>query len=259
MANKAVQNVSIKNSVSSSDEAAKITKSLNGFYDLVGHKPEEVGTIAKMAAYLLVQGASPAMVIAALDRCVKECRFPVRLPDIMQRIVGMEVSGVEADMRAAWDVVIKYCKKYVGSDPEGNYGPEHGFWGASAGREASYPILPQRLLDCVRRTGGWRQYKRMTEADVPFLQKRFFEEYQAWTATEAVVGAAAALLEPRQLKQLSAGKAMEPAEAIKNSVSVKKAAPMSVPSEAQIADRRQILKQQAAAIAKQREEIGAKA
>lgn len=173
----------------------QIIRSLNCFYDLVGHRPQEPDTIAKMAMYL-GQQATPQQVDAALDRCVRECRYPVRLPDITQRIIGMEVPVVEAQMRAAWDVVIQFVDKYIGSDPEGNFGPEFGRYsrrragwdehGNPKYQAATYPKLPQRLLDCVRRTGGWEQYKLMTIDDQPFLQKRFFEEYQAWVAVENV-------------------------------------------------------------------------
>ena len=38
----------------------------------------------------------------------------------------------------------------------------------------------------MRRSGGWKIYKYATDEDFPFLQKRFFEEYQAWTAVEHV-------------------------------------------------------------------------
>jgi hypothetical protein len=220
MENQPAQTGSPKNSVSSSDDLSRIVKSLNGFYDLVGHKPEEVGTIAKMAAYLLTQNASPSMVSAALDRCVKECRYPVRLPDITQRIVGMEVPQVEAEMRAAWDTAIQFCGKYVGCDAEGNYGPEHGMFGPWGGQDehgnpkhpARYPVLPQRLLDCVRRTGGWIQYKRMTDEDQPFQQKRFFEEYQAWQAVAPIAQEFAALVQPKELKLLAAGKTFGPSK-----------------------------------------------
>lgn len=174
----------------------QIIRSLNCFYDLVGHRPQEPDTIAKMAMYL-GQQATPEQVDAALDRCVRECRYPVRLPDITQRIIGMEVPVVEAEMRAAWDAVIRFVDKYVGCDPEGNYGPEYGWYGrACVGYDEhgnlkysvpTYPKLPQRILDCVRRTGGWEQHKLMTIDDQPFLQKRFFEEYQAWTAVENVL------------------------------------------------------------------------
>jgi hypothetical protein len=149
-----------------------------------------------MAMYL-GQQATPQQVDAALDRCVHECRYPVRLPDITQRITGMEVPRAEAEMRAAWDVAIQFVEKYVGNDPEGNYGPEFGRYGSRRVgydehgnpkyQAATYPKLPQRILDCVRRTGGWEQYKCMEIDDQPFQQKRFFEEYQAWLAVENVL------------------------------------------------------------------------
>jgi hypothetical protein len=164
----------------------QIIRSLNCFYDLVGHRPQEPDTIAKMAMYL-GQQATPEQVDAALDRCVRECRYPVRLPDITQRITGMEVPQVEAEMRAAWDAVIQFVHRYVDCDPEGNFGPEFGRHGRSCSAPATYPKLPQRILDCVRRTGGWAQYALMTTDDQPFLQKRFFEEYQAWIAVENVL------------------------------------------------------------------------
>jgi hypothetical protein len=208
--NKAAKSDSSKNSTSSTrgaTEAESIVRTLNGFYDLVGHKPEELGTLGKMAAYFLAKGITLAQVAAALNLCVEQCRFPVRLPDIMQRIPGYEVPAIEAEGRAAWDTVIKFVEKYVGCNAEGRYGPEHGTYGAwGAPDEASgkpkhparYPQLPQRMLDVVRRTGGWVQYKRMTEDDQPFQQKRFFEEYMAWTAVELAMDFGKLLTMPEQ-------------------------------------------------------------
>jgi hypothetical protein len=196
----AAQNTSTKPLDTSppSGDATKIIKSLNGFYDLVGHKPEEPDTLVKMASYFIAKGISPTMVSAALDRCVQECRYPVRLPDITQRIVGMEVPAVEAEMRAAWDVVVKYVRKWARWNCERS----------SAYIDADAPKLPQRTLDCVRRSGGWMTYLAMDVKDFPFQQKRFFEEYQAWQAVEPVVKEFAALA-TKQVQQLTAGKKME--------------------------------------------------
>ena len=66
----------------------------------------------------------------------------------------------------------------MSNDVYGNYGPDHG-WCPN-----TFPKLSQRILDTVRRTGGWRTYKCMTDQDYPHQQKRFFEEYAAWTAVE---------------------------------------------------------------------------
>jgi hypothetical protein len=43
-----------------------------------------------MAADLLDEGATLEEISTALSRCRKECRFPVRLPDIWQRVPGRE-------------------------------------------------------------------------------------------------------------------------------------------------------------------------
>ena len=69
----------------------------------MGNPPEATGALNAMAASLLEDGATVEQISAALKRCTKECRFPVRLPDIYQRITGREVPHVEAEMRAAWD------------------------------------------------------------------------------------------------------------------------------------------------------------
>ena len=100
-----------------------------------------------------------------------------RVPDILQRIPGQEIPQLEAEARKAWDVVQNFTRKYVGNDVHGNYGPEHGWY-------PNFPKLSQRILDTVRRTGGWRQYKYMTDQDYPHQQNRFFKEYGAWTAVE---------------------------------------------------------------------------
>jgi hypothetical protein len=214
---KQVKNDFNKNSISSahtSAEAEAIVRSLSGFYDMVGRAPEEPGTLAKMAAYFLAKGITAAQVTAALNLCVEQCRFPVRLPDIMQRIPGYEVPAIEAEARAAWDTAVMFVEKYVGCDAEGQYGPEHGMYGAwgppdeagEARHPARYPQLSRRILDVVRRTGGWIQYKRMTEEDQPFQQKRFFEEYMAWTAVEQVTDFGKLLTMP-EIKKLSMPKA----------------------------------------------------
>ena len=158
-------------------------------YDLVGHKPENPSTIPEMARYLLASGATIIDIAEALDRCVRECQYPIRLPDIMQRIPGNNVPQPEAEMRAAWDTLMQFANKYLGTSPHGYWHPDFGFWGPKPSPDdvkypATYPILPDRILDTVRRTGGWEVYGRCDEKNFPFVQKRFFDEYQAWVAVE---------------------------------------------------------------------------
>jgi hypothetical protein len=159
----------------------------------MGNRPEEAGALALMAEFL-TQNATDPQIDIAFSRCARECRYPVRLPDILQRIPGLEVPQLEAEARKAFDVVMDFARKYVGNDVYGNFGPGHGWY------RKSHPKLSDRILDTVCRTGGWKPYKCMTDRDFPFVQKRFFESYAAWTAVERVeVGRFLTEISPLQL------------------------------------------------------------
>jgi hypothetical protein len=145
----------------------------------MGNPPDAPGAMNSMAVVLLSE-ATPAEINAALNRCLRECRFPVRLPDIFLRIPGHEIPPIEAEMRKAWDVLIDFVGKWIQSDLHGNYAPSKGC------RASPMPKLAPRILDTVRRTGGWSTYKCMSDSDFPFQQKRFFEEYLAWTEVNSI-------------------------------------------------------------------------
>jgi len=49
----------------------------------------------------------------------------------------------------------------------------------------------------------------MTDEDFPFVQKRFFEEYEAWVEVQHVAADPSRILEMPQVKQLAAAKAIE--------------------------------------------------
>ena len=187
---------------------------LTTFYAAVGNAPETDAGLALMAK-LLSARAEPQSINAALERCLVECRYPIRLPDILQRIPGTEAADVNAERRLAWDVVEKFVRKYVGNDVHGNYGPEFGWygpqfnWRGEVVKAASYTQLSARILDTVRRTGGWRVYALLTDEDFPHQQKRFFEEYEAWSEVERISDRARILETPRG-KELVAAKTMEP-------------------------------------------------
>lgn len=203
----------------------------------MGHRPDEPGALALMAE-ILTQSGTDGQIDYALTRCAHECRYPVRLSDILQRIPGLEVPQSEAESRKAWDVLMGFVSKYVGNSVHGIFGPDHGWY------PKSYPKLSDRILDTVRRTGGWRVYKCMTDGDFPFVQKRFFEEYVAWVAVERVVPD---LLMERPLlrlipKPMDLPKTEKQPNPAGQQVMVKK-----VPeplTEAQIRDRREMLRQQ---------------
>ncbi len=206
----------------------------------MGHRPEEPGALALMAE-ILTENASDDQINRALTKCGHECRYPVRLPDILQRIPGQEIPRLEAECRKAWDVVTQFVAKYVSNDVHGNYGPQHGWYAKT------FPKLSDRILHTVRRTGGWRAYKVMGDDDFPFQQKRFFEEYAAWTAVERV-GSEHLLTASPQLKQLFGTHAIESSVETKRvQVPTLPAKKIPVPlTDAEIRDRREMLRQQAA-------------
>lgn len=136
----------------------------------------------------------PVEVIAhALARCRREIRgkngFPptLTIADVLDRAGVVSAKEVEdSECRAAWDSLLLYAGKHIISDPEGNYGKRRYF-----GVTIQIPELDQRTADTLRRVGGWKAVKTMTEDDYPFVQKRFYEEYRAWNATEAALSAGA--------------------------------------------------------------------
>jgi hypothetical protein len=160
----------------------------------MGNAPEVPGAMNAMAADLLSDGVTPDQLDAALQRCRRECVYPVRLPHIFQRVPGRETPAPDAEMRRAWDELVRFTEKYVGMDSiSGVYHPKFGFhgprvnaWTGEIKKPATYPRLSQRILDCVRRTGGWAAYACMDEDDFPHQQRRFFDEYLAWLAVEKV-------------------------------------------------------------------------
>lgn len=132
----------------------------------------------------------PDDVIAhALARCRREIRgrngFPptLTIADVLDRAgVVSETQVEEAECRAAWDVLLRHADKWIISDVNGGYKEKSYF-----GQNLEIPKLPNRIKDSLRRCGGWRAIKCMTNQDIPFVQRRFFEEYRAWTAVNQVM------------------------------------------------------------------------
>jgi hypothetical protein len=208
------------------------------FYSVMGHRPDEPGALALMAE-MLAQSATDDEISVALTRCARECKYPVRMPDILQRIPGQEVPQLEAEARKAWEVVQDFTRRYIGNDVYGNYGPEHGWY------PKTFSKLSQRIGDTVRRTGGWRTYKSMTDDDYPHQQKRFFEEYAAWTAVEQIVPTRL-LTEMPALKLIARpmeSHKMNPRPMPISQLVTVKSVP-APPTDAQIRDRREMLRQQ---------------
>ena len=195
-------------------------------------------------AEVLCQSASDDQIAHAMTRCCRECRYPVRLSDFLQRIPGQEIPALEAEARKAWDLLQTFVRKYVGNDVYGNFGPEHGWY------PKAFPRLSDRILDTVRRCGGWKVYKCMTKEDLPFVQKRFFEEFHAWTAVERI-GPGHMLTEVPEPKRL----ASKPVSAAIKSEPVPTARPRPFAqplTDEQRRDRREILRRQVESLSVER-------
>jgi hypothetical protein len=160
----------------------RVLETLTTFYAAAGNAPDSDAGLALMAKFLSAR-AEPQAINAALERCLVECRYPIRLPDILQRLPGTEAGDGNAEMRAAWDVLTSHVKKF------GRWNEDYS--GAHFAKGS--PGLEQRILDVVRRTGGLAVYLGMTyvdredgKANFPFIQARFFEEYKAWSKVESL-------------------------------------------------------------------------
>jgi hypothetical protein len=185
-----------------------------------------------------------------IGRAVRELEwFPK--PAKLREFVGAEgsTSNQDAEARKAWDLVTSFASKWVQTDPEGNYVITRGV------RSSEPPTLSDRILDTVRRTGGWKVYMRMTQEDFPFVQKRFFEEYKAWTAVERIATEKLLTETPRlQLvaKSMDAPRIVAPKQE-PTAVPTLKTKPISAPmTDAQLRDRREILRQQAESLLKRK-------
>jgi hypothetical protein len=145
----------------------------------------------------------------ALLRCCREMRgkngFPpiLTIADVLDRAgVVVESEAEDAEWQVAWEVAVRHASKYIVSNPEGEYEEKHYF-----GETIVIPELSQRIRDTVRRIGGWRAIKCMSNDDFPFVQKRFREAYQAWEAAEVALSRNA-LAGIAGFKELMTGKTM---------------------------------------------------
>lgn len=172
----------------------------------MGHKPDVEGTITKMALLLISEHVTLEGLQVALRRCSKESEgYPVRYPQIISRVPGHEVPAIEAEMRAAWDVLTKFVAKW------GRWNDDY----TNAYIEKGAPTLPQRTVDTVRRTGGWAAYLVLSHTDekrardANFQQQRFYEEYKAWVAVERILPDLSKVLQISEGKKLQLLKPME--------------------------------------------------
>jgi len=209
-------------------------------------KPERIRVYVQDLADLSAEQLS-----FAFSRARRGLKFFPRIAEIRELAGANPERSDDAEARAAWDVLMDFVSRYVQSDVFGNYAPDQGC------RSTPMPILSERILDTVRRSGSWRAFKCMTPSDFPFQQKRFFEEFKAWHAVNAVPVERLALRgEPRKALADGSAKAKPCATDPKPSVCESARPSASVltefPNPQQIHERREVLRQQVELLAKQR-------
>jgi hypothetical protein len=177
----------------------------------------------------------------AFTRARRELKFFPRIAELRELAGHGEKQQGDAEARAGWDELTKFVRKYVSNDVYGNFGPEHG-WHAK-----SFPKLNDRILDCVRRTGGWKAYACMTNEDFPFQQQRFFAEFLAWKAVQQIPVERMLVAHDKPAlpaaKQKSESEPQESAKADQISYVALKKIPEPL-TDAQLQDRRTMLHQQ---------------
>ena len=179
----------------------------------------------------------------AFLRARRECKFFPKIAELRELAGANPAQEREAEGCKAWDLLMGFVRKYVGNDIFGNYGPEHGWY------PKSYPTLSGRILDVVRRTGGWKAYKCLADADFPFQQRRFFEQYEAWISVEKISPAALLTEAPRRqlVAKPDAHETKGPTPQARSAeVPPFKPKPIPTPlTDVQLRDRRAMLRQQA--------------
>lgn len=191
---------SSENLQSFEERREEVLKLLHTFYGAVGNPPNVAGSLAAMASALAGR-ATGDQIRTALEACMTEL-YPVRLPHILAKLPG-EATDLDAEKRLAWDVVERFVSKWVRWNSERTV----------AHIDVGAPELAPRILDSVRRSGGWTVYLRMTDEDFPHVQRRFFEEYSAWSQVERITDRAR-LLEMPRVKELAAARSMEGKSAV---------------------------------------------
>jgi hypothetical protein len=220
---------------------------LGGLANIFGAEP----TGAVLDVYLqALEDLPDEQFTRAISLAIKNLKFFPK-PAELRELVGADGSSLDqkSETHKAWDILLSFVSKWVQSDVEGTYRIYRGV------RSSSPPELSQRILDVVRRTGGWKTYKCMTNDDYPFVQKRFFEEYAVWSAVEAI--------EPERLLTAPAVMLRLAAPSPTKIPATKPLDPVAAPIKAkvipaplddvQLRDRREMLRQQIESLAKRSE------
>jgi hypothetical protein len=195
-------------------------------------------TAQRIAIYVeSLADLSDEQVARAVQRSIRESKFFPTIAELRDFAGLNPTSNADAEARAAWDTLLKYVSRHVLSNPYGSYYADGG-------------VLDQRIADSARRSGGWAAFKTMTPKEFPFLQKRFFEEYTAWSEVQRIFELRPMLAQPTR-KLLEMPRPPEGATQVepKNPSMVLKPIPAPL-TDAQLRDRREMLQQQRAQVLK---------
>jgi len=204
----------------------------------------------RIVAEDLCSDLSQEQLQTAFTRARRELKFFPKIAELRDLAGANQKREAEAEALAAWGQVLTFVDKYVASDVYGGYEITQGC------RSTPPPELSPKIQSAVRMAGGWRALKTMTAEDSPFVQKRFLESYGLAEYLDAVP--LSRLLTMPEVKRLAGKKIPRlPAPAtpdIETQVRQIVCKPVPAPlSDAELADRREMLRQQAATLRKQRE------
>lgn len=113
-------------------------------------------------------------------QAAKELTYEPRPADV-RKLAGALAEQMDlGEADRAWEISCGFADKFIVSDDEGIFKTSQGV------RSEPMPRLSQRILDVVKRTGGWGPYKWRTEKSIPFLHRDFLQEYKVWVHAQNV-------------------------------------------------------------------------
>jgi hypothetical protein len=177
----------------------------------------------------------------AFTRARRECKFFPKIAELRELAGAGAEHARRVEAAAAWNYVHEYLRQ----------------WGVErmpfykSGQRIDPPTLPPRIAYALRRIGGLRGLNQVSDESRPFMYKDFCQAYELAPTAEQLEPQLQGMFGAQNLlagtvKQLSTGRPMELASTPGPVQSFK---PKSIPeplTDAQIRDRRQMLKRQAA-------------
>lgn len=179
---------------------------------------------------------------SAFRRAQRGLKFFPKIAELRELAGSKDEDARKVEAEAAWKLANDYLRMW-GADLLAVY---------SAGKRIEAPALPGRIEYALRRIGGLRGLNQITEKSRPFMFKDFVEAYNLAPMAESLAPQLAENLCARKLlgevkEQISARSVSEkPSEAkpVQDRAFPSKTIP-APPTDAQIRDRREMLRQQA--------------